>query len=130
MKTEYDIQAEKFLRDTNTKFKAKYYDYAYYFPQDDTKRAIFRVTLKTPQGSYTFKYGQSLKNQSETPTAYDVLACLTKYDVGSFEDFCSEFGYDTDSRTAERTFKAVVKEWENISRIYTEEQIEAMQEIN
>ncbi len=30
------------------------------------------------------------------PTAYDILACLTKYEVGTFDDFCSNFGYDTD----------------------------------
>ena len=28
------------------------------------------------------------------PDEYDVLACLVKYDVGTFEDFCLEFGYD------------------------------------
>lgn len=126
----YQEQATKFLKNTNTKFKAKYFDYAYYFPQDKEQREIYKITLKTPKGSYTFKFGQSIASQGEEPTPYDVLACLTKYDVGSFEEFCSEFGYDTDSRAADRTFKAVVKEWENISRIYTEEQIELLQEIN
>lgn len=27
-----------------------------------------------------------------TPTCYDILACLTKYDPGDYEDFCSELG--------------------------------------
>ena len=126
----YQEQATKFLKDTNTRFKVKYFDYAYYFPQDKEQREIYKVTLKTPKGSYTFKFGQSISNQGQEPTPYDVLACLTKYEVGNFEQFCSEFGYDTDSRTAERTFKSVVKEWENISRIYTAEQITLLQEIN
>lgn len=32
-----------------------------------------------------------------TPTCYDILACLTKYDPGDYEDFCSEFGYETET---------------------------------
>ena len=64
------------------------------------------------------------------PNAYDVLACITKYDVGTFEDFCGDFGYDTDSRTAEKTYKAVYNEWLNVCRIWTDEEIKDLQEIN
>ena len=63
------------------------------------------------------------------PTAYDILACLTKYDPGFFEDFCSEYGYDEDSRTAERTFLAVIKEWKETSRMFGD-LLEELQEIN
>lgn len=64
------------------------------------------------------------------PSNYDVLACLTKYDPGTFENFCSEFGYDTDSRKAFKTYKAVRREWKNIERLFTPEQIEQLAEIN
>ena len=64
------------------------------------------------------------------PTAYGVLACLQKYDVGTFENFCGDFGYDEDSRTAEKTYKAVVKEFDNVCKIWTDEEIEQLQEIN
>lgn len=70
------------------------------------------------------------KKTEAQPTAYDVLACLTKYDPGTFEDFCSEFGYDEDSRTAERIYYAVQKEYTQLARIFTAEQLEEMQEIN
>lgn len=63
------------------------------------------------------------------PSAYDVIACLTKYDPFSFENFCSDFGYDTDSRSAERTYKAVKKEWNQVSKFFTPQEIEEMQEI-
>jgi len=65
----------------------------------------------------------------KAPTAYDVLACLQKYDVGTFEDFCSEFGYDEDSRKAFKIYKAVIREWKNVELLFTEEQIEKLQEI-
>ena len=64
------------------------------------------------------------------PTAYDVLACLTKYDPGTFEDFCGEFGYDTDSRKAYKTYKAVKREWKNVAILFTDEQLDMLREIN
>ena len=64
------------------------------------------------------------------PTAYDVLACLTKNDPGTFEDFCSEFGYDEDSRKAEKIYNAVLDEWKNVCALFTDEEIEQLQEIN
>lgn len=63
------------------------------------------------------------------PNEYDVLACLTKYDPGDFENFCSEFGYDTDSRSAKKTYKAVVKEWMNVCSLWNDEEIEQLSEI-
>jgi len=65
----------------------------------------------------------------KAPTAYSVLACLTKYDPGTFEDFCSEFGYDEDSRSAEKTFKAVKDEYMNVCALYNDEELELMAEI-
>lgn len=63
------------------------------------------------------------------PTAYDIIACLTKYDPGTFEDFCSEFGYDEDSRRAERTYNAVKEEWVGVQTLWTDEEIEKLWEI-
>ena len=38
---------------------------------------------------------------NKIPDAYSLFACMQKYDPGTFEDFCGDFGYDTDSRRAE-----------------------------
>jgi hypothetical protein len=64
------------------------------------------------------------------PTEYDALAVITKYDPGTFENFCSESGYNTDSRNAVRTYKAVRKEWNNVSKLFTPEQLEQLQDIS
>jgi hypothetical protein len=63
------------------------------------------------------------------PTAYDVLACLTKYDPGTLEDFCGDFGYDVDSKKAEKIYEAVKDEWKNVCMLFTDEEIEKLQEI-
>ncbi len=66
----------------------------------------------------TVRFFNSLMESGKRVTAYDVLSCLTKNDVGTFEQFCWEFGYDTDSRRAERTYKACKKEYANVTRVF------------
>ncbi len=78
------------------------------------------------------KYAPSLIPDSiplRIPLAYDLLAAIQKSDVGTFRDFCGDFGYDTDSREAESTYRAVVKEWEKVQRFFTETEIHALQQI-
>jgi hypothetical protein len=71
-----------------------------------------------------------VKNKDyEMPNAYDVLCALTKYDPGSFENFCSDYGYDTDSRRAENTYKAVQNEYTQLCTLFTDTELELMQEI-
>lgn len=66
-------------------------------------------------------------------TAYDVLSYVEKNDVGTFEDFCSDFGYDSDSRRAESTYHAIYhavqEESRKVRAFFTKEEIETLQEI-
>ena len=71
---------------------------------------------------------EKLKENAK-PNEYDVLSCLQKYDVGTFEDFCSEFGYNEDSRTAKRIYFAVQRDYKNLLRIFNEDQMEELREI-
>jgi hypothetical protein len=52
---------------------------------------------------------------SGNPTLVEVLSCLandasTIEDTQSFEDYASDMGFDPDSRRAEKTYKACVKQ--------------------
>lgn len=131
--SQYETQANEFLLATNTTFKAKFLRHDYHFSEDKEMRDIFSCTLKNDNHRFTFKFGQSI-NQStgdgqNLPTAYDVLTCLEKYEVTDFEDFCDNYGYNIDSRKAYKTFKAVKKEWKNVKKLFTPEEIELLQEI-
>lgn len=42
-------------------------------------------------------------SNAELPSTYDLLACITKSDPGTFVDWCADYGYDDDSCAAERT---------------------------
>jgi hypothetical protein len=68
--------------------------------------------------------------QVRRPTAYDVIASLTKYNPMTFEHFCSDFGYNTDSIAAKNTFDAVVQEWLQVSAFFSAAEIEKLQEVN
>lgn len=70
------------------------------------------------------EYAEQLK-----PSAYSVLACLTLDYSDSFEDFCSEYGYDTDSRMAEKTYKAVIEQDRQLRRLYDREELEQLEAI-
>lgn len=70
------------------------------------------------------------KKKAAVPSVYDVLACLTKCDPGTFVDFCSDYGYDEDSRTAERVYFAVQKEYAQLARLFTPAQMDELVEIN
>jgi len=65
----------------------------------------------------------------EIPSAYSILSCLQKYDVGSLKDFCWEFGYDEDSKKAEKLYNAVCDEYKNMQALFSEEELEVLHEI-
>ena len=81
------------------------------------------------------KFWDSIYNTQNggKPNEYDILACLEKYDVGDIEDFIFDFGYEINKRgdlkRIQNIYNAVVKEYQDICRCFTKEQIEAMQEI-
>ncbi len=50
---------------------------------------------------------------SKEPTAADVLSCLASDAsgaTGTFEDWCADYGYDVDSRKAEKTYKIIQRQ--------------------
>jgi len=143
---DYNKKAEDFLKETNTIFKVEFLKNGFHFEDDKEPRDIYLITLKRGERVYKFNFGQSInkslnseyreqikkfKNRENKffPSAYDVLACLTKSEVGSFKDFCGDYGYDEDSRKAEKTYKAVLEEWKNIKMLYSDEEILKLQEI-
>jgi hypothetical protein len=133
MKTNYNKQAKELLSSLGVKFSANFIEYGKHFSDDKECRDIFNITFSRNGKKFSLRFGQSLNDSTgagtNKPTEYDVLSCIQKYDVGSFQDFCYEFGYDIDSRTAEKTYKAVLKEYDKVSCFFTDSEIEQLQEI-
>ena len=130
--SKYVKQAKDFLASCNATMKITYLGREINkMWNEDIYRNTYRATIKTPLGSMWVKFWDSIYDTQNgiKPTEYDILACLQKYDVGSLEDFISEYGYDPEIHNTKQIYKAVCNEYEKICRCFTEEQIEAMQEI-
>lgn len=83
------------------------------------------VTLKRNNKEMRFDFWDSVKNTREgkKPTNYDVVACLEWYEVGTFQDFCFNFGYNEDSIRALNTYLKCQKQQEELFAIIPEEKI-------
>ena len=131
--SEYVKQAQDFLESCNATMKITQIGCEQNKNwNENVYRNTYRATIKTPLGTMRVKFWDSVYNTERgiEPTEYDILACLEKYDVGTFEDFVDEFGYESDNlRYAKRIYKVVTREYNDICRCFTPEQIEAMREI-
>lgn len=189
---EYEKQANDFLSDTNTEFKAEFLKHGFHFVDDTEERDIYKISLKRGNREFKFNFGQSLadsglrlfydkektkrtnhknfeipekvrenlikykkehkplsykatlKNWFEkeyfslsglyydlgkTPNSYDVLSSLQCYELEDFINFCSEFGYNIDSIKAEKIYKAVLNEYNNLKMLYSNEELNKLAEI-
>jgi len=91
--------------------------YTHHFFNDTSKRWQFKMKLSRKGKSYTFNFGQSIAAGKKAPSMYEVLAALQKYDVGSYNDFLSEFGYERDP-SSKKIYAAVCKEYKAIERLF------------
>jgi hypothetical protein len=153
---DYKKQADDFMTKTGTTMEAVLLGTYKYFADDKDKRDVYKITLKRNGKEYSFDFGQSLANsyyykeaeaqkkayrannygffkpikKSELiPTCYDVLASIEKYDTGSFDDWCSNFGYETDSRKALETYLKCQEQFDNINRLF-HDVLDELAEIN
>jgi hypothetical protein len=125
----YTQQAEATAKKLNIELIILDSEFKKHFEDDTKERYVFKCKLKRGRKSFTFNFGQSIFNGSQEPTIYDVLTCLQKYDVGTFENFCDEFGYTNDSRKAEKIYKAVIKEFNSMGRLFTPDELDLLNEI-
>lgn len=134
--TEYQKQAKDFLESCNAKMKIKLIGPEQNPNWDDNCwRNKYCYIIVTPLGSMVGVFWDSVYNTERNIelVEYDILACLEKYDVGTIDDFVSEFGYEvhkwSDVKRIENIYNATVKEYQDLCRIFTPEQMEALREI-
>ena len=133
---EYEKQAVDFLKKNNIRFtfdepeiecpdwdNYEHFKFHCVFYNRNTRK---RMTVNF------YSSRQDYFDGKDTVSAYDVLACLQKYDVGSMDDFVSEFGYEIhsykDFKRLEKTYKAVCREVKGVQRVFAD-CMEDLQEI-
>jgi hypothetical protein len=108
-----------FIKDTHIRMSSEYAD-ANPNMQNETEMNHYKVVLKSKGKQLTtfFSMGLGLTREPETENVLDCLASdASGYEnAQSFEDWCSEYGYDTDSRKAEKTFNIIAKQAKQLER--------------
>ena len=89
--------------------------------QDDWQQKAngYSVTLRYRgrQMTVDFWMGTGLNGEPQADSVLSSLLLDSSAIDQTFEDWCGEFGYDTDSRKAEKTYKACVKNGERLKRL-------------
>lgn len=114
----------------------KQYDhYAGRVRKGDTITGLFNSFMDVTRSKKAFATWQAEASEwgatgmNNRPSAYDVLACLQAYEpAGDVDEFAGEYGYTKPSE-ALRVFGNVVKEWTSLLTLYSNEEMEALQEI-
>ena len=136
MQNEYTKQAKDFLTKYNLKLiisKAVPQKSPLWAKKGDKHGIHYFVSLvenKTNGGIYSFDFWDSIANKedSKKPSEYGILACLNTYDDGiDFEEFCRNYGYDIDSKTAEKTYFAVMEQARGLKKLLS---VEALEDLN
>ena len=130
--SEYVKAAKDFMKKHNAKISISFIGCKRYFSNDNEARNVYKVRIDRNHKTMTFTFGDSLQNtwNHERPNVYDILACIEKYNPGSFEDFCNEFGYEMYAdcyefgtkegynRDAYRTYNAVKRQYARCMRVF------------
>lgn len=137
LKSEYNSNAAKFLLESETKIKISQHGKS--TPAWGTEAVnTYMVTLSNARHTYTFEFFDSIKSTREGELRsldfYSVLACLEKYDPGSFDDFCTNYGleFKNEREFVERktTYFSVLDQYNNVCKLFTEAQLETLRDIS
>lgn len=145
MVSAYETEARDFMIRNKIKMSITFKDReANRLWNENSKRNRYSVYIQNTDTDEAMRviFWDSVYNTERniTPTCYDILACLTRYDPGEYEDFCCEFGYETGT---EDQFGRFVRnnisytiwtkcwvEWEKVKRVFGEgETLEELREI-
>lgn len=90
----------------------------------------WRITI-TRDGRQMRVYFSQGSAHTDAPTLEDVLDCLASDAAGinnaaGFDDWCSEYGYDTDSRKAERIYKACARQGAALARLMDADEFDTL----
>lgn len=90
------------------------------------------VKQRIATGNYCLGSANNLLKKAELkkPSEYDILTCLTKYDPGTFENFCSDYGYDDDSIIALEIYEELKEEYQGLAMVFNDEELCLLSEVN
>lgn len=116
---------QEFVREHDITMTAEWADSNPNMP-DSANMDHWKVTFKRrnvdgQRRQLTTYFSMGYGHNGREPKAEDVLDCLASdasgyHNARSFEDWASEYGYDEDSRTAERIYKTIERQANRLER--------------
>lgn len=123
--SEHPKELEKLV--SEIKVMAMFDRYGKFFSDGD-ERNIFKITIERGGRKIEFEFGTSIVDSSVNmaPSMYDILCVLRSesYCPIDFDEFCSEFGYNTDSIKAAKAHRECLKMRAKVERIFRSEELE------
>lgn len=121
---DYKQQALDFLKSTSTVMKIKSAGVSKAPWSDKSDRNRYSVSLTRGGKSMDVDFYGSLHmfKTGISPSEYDILTCLVKWDPGSLGDFVQEYGYEMKDHksvtTTTQTWMACVDEYRDVVRVF------------
>ena len=140
--SEYEVQANEFLKRAETKMSISRTGEVQGFPGDTGYgcrlwRYKYQVTMTRHKKQYRFTFYDSHENwrTNKRPSRYSVLACVEKYPAEeTTEDFAREFGYALETaqeyRRVEKIRSACQQQYERLLDLFGEDLMKELREIN
>lgn len=125
MKTDPEKTMQSRIQEFNIWFKFEQIDERPDKDEWSAEATHWVVWIQVGKRRFKTYYSQGSAYTGE-PKPEDVLECLVSDAQAagpetSFENFCDDFGYDTDSRKAERVYKACQRTGKHLKRLLGEE---------
>jgi hypothetical protein len=112
-----------FIRDNHVRLTAERTDHNPHMDDDARNMDHWKCKLIVGPRSMTVYFSKGFAHNGAEPTAPEVLDCLasdaSSVVDASFEDWCSEYGYDTDSRKAEQTYKTIRRQARRLRDLFS-----------
>lgn len=159
IKKEFDHYGKHFIDDKSERnvwtitISNKYHTYSFKFGDSVTNSSIDWTKYDLPDYQVKILKAKGIKNYDDLlkskvevenwykimniaknhkpvePDDYSILACLNPLYSTDFEDFCSYYGYDTDSIKAKKVFDACMVEDQNLRKLFDRSELEELVEI-
>lgn len=121
---DYNKEIKEILKIKNINVKIIYVTKSFTNWDKDNLHNQYKVVLIRDTKTMQFDFWDSIRNTEEEkkPTVYDVLSCLEWYELGDFDDFCYNYGYDNDSITAFKLYAECQKQQKDLFALIPEEE--------
>lgn len=99
----------------------------------DCSNISAKSEIHNAKKGYKFEFSGSIYNFENDIklNAYSILACLScsAYEIYDFEDWCLEYGYDSDRISHSKIYQACLKEHFSLKKMFSSSELEQLQQI-